>query len=136
MSLRHPRNGEMQWDLFNYYPAAHKRRQIKQKWDELEDGTDLVPDGGDMHTGRRTSTLYYWCDPETDAALTHADVEKDGGEYAIPFFASVGEAEEYLEQRDDATDADLDHLSLYRAKVKKQEDAVDVLMDQAGLADF
>lgn len=87
-----------------------------------------------MHTGRTPSTIYYWADPKTDAALYHTGVND---EEAIAFFETVGEAENYLEKRDESNPAeDYSRFSLYRARVKKEMDAVDVLMDQSGLADF
>lgn len=35
VNLRSPRDGEMHWELNNYYPEYHKRRQIHQKIGEL-----------------------------------------------------------------------------------------------------
>jgi hypothetical protein len=99
----------------------------------FEDGR-VRTDGGQLHTGRKRSKLYYWVDPETDSALVHTEV---GEEYGIPFFDSVGEAEQYLERRaETGLKEDYEDLSLYSASVEKEEDAVDVLLDQAGIQDF
>lgn len=95
---------------------------------------EIRMDGGQLHTGRTTSTLYYWADPDTDAALAHTTVND---EQVIPFFDSVGAAERYLDQRaSTGVEEDYAGLSLYRAKVKKTGDAVDVLMEQSGLDNF
>ncbi|MFB6076904.1 MAG: hypothetical protein ABEK12_02135 [Candidatus Nanohaloarchaea archaeon] len=147
LSLRHPRDGEMQWGLFNYFPEAHyqqalddtynqyRQQEYASAWGSPRDN-DPIPDGGteQLHTGRTRSTVYYWADPDTDAALYHTGVNDSE---AIPFFGSVGEAENYLENLDESDpDTDYSRFSLYKARVKKQEDAVDVLMEQAGIADF
>ena len=42
---------------------------------------------------------------------------------------------QYLEQLDDQHDDTLDHLSLYRASVRKEEDATAVLTEQVGFDD-
>ena len=88
-----------------------------------------------LHTGRTKSSAYYWADPETDAALYHTSV---GEEQVIPFFDSVERAEQYLEKRANTSDDNdrFENLSLYRATVRKELDAVEVLMEQAGIADF
>lgn len=100
-----------------------------------ENEPSAVTDGGtsQLHTGRKTSRIYYWVDPDTDSALVHTGVNE---EYAIPYFDSVGEAEKYLDRIADGNKEAYDGLSLYEARVKKVGDAVDVLMQQAGVDDF
>jgi hypothetical protein len=82
-------------------------------------------------------TQYYWFDPDTSAALYHTTAYDD---QANPFFEDTGEAERFLQQQaasvDEQTAERYHRLSLYAASVRKQEDAVEVLMEQAGLTDF
>lgn len=124
-------SGELRYELEHYSPEAHYRKAISEKLEQKEP----VPDGGslNLHRDGRRSTVYYWIDPDTGAALYHTEVN---GEEADPFFGSVGEAEGYLEKRSDTESEDYEGMSLYRARVEKVEDAVEVLMDQAGIGDF
>jgi hypothetical protein len=94
-----------------------------------------MPNGYDeLHKGGRRSTVYYWLDPDTGAALYHTAAN---GDTTVPFFSGIGEAEMYLERRAEADGDELyDHYSLYEAKTQKVVDAVDVLTDQAGFEDF
>jgi hypothetical protein len=84
-----------------------------------------------------TRLQYYWFDPDTNAALYHATAYNDE---ANPFFEDAEDAERFLQQQaeavDEATKERYHRLSLYAASVRKQEDAVEVLMEQAGLTDF
>jgi len=73
----------------------------------------------ELHNGRQRSTVYYWVDPDTGAALEHTGVNDD----SIPFFGDVGE--ELYEQ-----------YSLYEARTRKALDAVDVLTDQSDIEQF
>lgn len=101
-----------------------------------EDGADeqRLCDGGPLHRGTRRSKLYYWVNPETDAALVHTEV---GDEEAILFFDSVGAAESYLEARVEYGAEDrYETLSLYEATVQKIGDATDVLTEQTGIHEF
>ena len=92
------------------------------------DGT-VVADGG------RRKTQYYWYNPNTDAALYHTAVHADE---ADPFFDTVADAEHYLEQRAASSEETerYEGLSLYKVRNTKEEDAVEVLLDQAGIGDF
>ena len=56
----------------------------------------------------------------------------------VPFFDSVGAAESFLEKRAEETGDKEEYrkYSLYRARTKKEGDAVDVLMEQAGFEDL
>jgi hypothetical protein len=74
--------------------------------------------------------------PHSGALLYHTGAYDDE---ADPFFDSIEEAENYLETRADHRDADTERyegMSLYKARVSKEEDAVEVLMDQSGIMDF
>lgn len=86
-----------------------------------------------MHQDGRRSTVYYWLNPDTGAALYHTEVN---GEEANPFFGSVSEAEQYLEKLGNDQPERYEGLSLYKAKVQKVEDAVEVLTDQSGIDEF
>lgn len=130
LSLRHPRDGEMHWDLFDYFPAAHYADALEKHHDQYR------ADGGytDLHNGKKQSKVYYWLDPDTGAALYHTGVNE---EKTVPFFPDETSAEDYLEQRADAEGGDqFENLSLYRARTRKVGDAVDVLTDQSGIEDF
>lgn len=80
------------------------------------------------------STRYVWFDPDTEAVLYHTGVNDDA---ADPFFASIDEADRYLEQCADQGEQDrYERLSLYKVRMRKEKDALDVLLDQSGLDDF
>ena len=125
----------MKWQLFNYFPAAHYERAIDQAFrDRAEDR--LEPDGGTnhLHSDGRRSNVFYWVNPDTDAALAHTQYN---GDEANPFFPSVGEAERFLENQAENGDRErYEKMSLYQAKITKVEDAVEVLMDQADIDEF
>lgn len=132
LSLRHPRREEMQWDLFNYFPEAHYEMAVDQA---LMDQV-LEPDGGttnNLHRDDRRSKVYYWLNPETGAALYHTEAH---GEEANPFFGSANEAEQFLEKHAENDSERYKGMSLYQARTKKVEDAVEVLLDQSGINDF
>jgi hypothetical protein len=95
----------------------------------------LAADGGtkNLHLDGRRNTVYYWFDPDSGALLYHTGVNEYG---ADPFFSSIGEAETFLKQQAGKDDANYEEMSLYEARIKKVEDAVDVLMDQSGIDDF
>lgn len=134
LTLRHPRDGAMQWDLWNYAPLAHYDRAIEQTRERLE--SEVRTDGGygDLHQGTTRSTVYYWLDPDTGAALEHTGVNE---ERTVPFFPDEGSAEAYLERRAASEgDEQYENLSLYKARTRKVGDAVDVLTDQSGIEDF
>ena len=148
LSLRHPRDGEMQCDLFNYFPDWHYRTAIDTLRETDRDGEvfspaspgdgyDLEPDGGvpELHKGTTRSTVYYWLNPQTGAGLYHTEVHDDE---ANLFFDSVEEAESFLEQQAETADsaARYESMSLYKARTRKVRDAKDVLTDQAGIEDF
>ena len=126
-------SGELRVELENYFPDAHYQRALDQAVREA--AQELEPDGGttNLHTDGRRSTVYYWLNPDTGAALYHTEIN---GDEADPFFGSAGEAEQFLEKRGGQDTDRYQGFSLYKAKVQKIEDAVDVLTDQAGIEDF
>lgn len=127
LTLRHPRDGEMQWDLWNYAPLAHYDRAINELQEQLDESVQT--DGGydDLHRGTTRATVYYWLDPDTGAALEHTGVNE---ERTVPFFPDEESARDYLGRRADADgDESFENLSLYKAQTRKVGDAVDVLTD-------
>lgn len=135
MNLRHPRDGELQWELNNYAPLAHYDLAIQELLDGHHEKEDARTDGGygDMHKGGRKSAVYYWVDPTTDAVLSPAEVN---GEPA-PFYPDIGAAERDLEHRAHMNDVeDYSRFSLYKASTRKVKDAVDVLTVQEGIDSF
>jgi hypothetical protein len=87
-----------------------------------------------LRTDGGSSTQYVWYDPDTEAVLYHTGVNDDA---ADPFFANIEEADRYLEQRADQGEQErYERLSLYKVRMRKEQDALDVLLDQAGLDDF
>lgn len=87
-----------------------------------------------MRTDGGSSTRYVWFDPDTEAVLYHTGVNDDA---ADPFFTSIDAADRYLEQRADQGEQErYERLSLYKVRMRKEKDALDVLLDQSGLDDF
>lgn len=131
--VQQPRDGELQYATFRYLPEHHFRRA----YDRLTIQEELEPDGGHdiLHKGTRRTTVYYWLDPATGAALYHTGAYDDE---ADPFFDSMEEAETFLEQQADQGEAAdrYEAASLYKARTRKVEDAKDVLLDQAGIDEF
>ncbi|MXR40072.1 hypothetical protein GRX01_01685 [Halobaculum sp. WSA2] len=125
-------SGMLRFKLENYFPEAHYRKSLK----ELEGDEEVVLDGGksNLHTDGRRNTVYYWLNPDTGAALYHTEVN---GEEADPFFGSTTEAEDYLDTRSNSNTQEMyEGFSLYKARVEKIEDAVEVLTSQSGIQDF
>lgn len=131
--VQHPRNGELQYTTFRYLPEHHFRRA----YDRLTGQRELEPDGGHdpLHKGTRRTTVYYWLDPATGAALYHTGAYDDE---ADPFFDSIEAAETFLEQQAEHAETPdrYEAASLYKARTRKIEDAKDVLLDQAGIDEF
>lgn len=139
---------ELQFSLFEYFPEAHYQNAFNA-YDQLLNqprnkaivaGTleeaELQPDGGTpnhLHGDGRRSTVYYWINPDTGAALYHTEIN---GREADPFFSSVGDAEQFLEQTTGDNQEEYQGMSLYKAKISKVEDAVEVLTNQSGIMDF
>ena len=139
LSVRQPRDGEMEYALFDYWPDWHYREAIDQLREQDRERVQeygLEPDGGrtELHKGPRNAHVYYWLNPRTGAALYHTTAN---GEEADPFFGDQNEAVDFLERRDDMRDDDqLEGMSLYKAKTRKVLDAKDVVTEQAGLDAF
>ena len=80
------------------------------------------------------ATRYVWFDPDTGAVLYHTGINDDA---ADPFFANIDEADRFLEQRADQGEHErYERLSLYKVRMRKEKDALDVLLNQSGLDDF
>ena len=129
-------SGELRYELENYFPEAHYNKAIDQAFQEQARNRVLEPDGGTthLHQDGRRSKVYYWVNPETDATLVHSEYN---GDEATPFFATVGDAERFLENRAETGDRErYEAMSLYKAKITKVEDAVEVLLDQADINDY
>jgi hypothetical protein len=110
---------ELKWSLFNYFPDAHYRKAINDAEDEL------VPDGG-------SRTQYYWRGDE--GVVYHTGV---GDELVDPFFNTVKEAENYLEELADRHGKEqYDGLVLRKSGNRKVMEATEVLTEQSGLTDW
>lgn len=88
LSLRQPWNGQLQWTLFDYFPATHYHKALH----------GLKTDGGfdDLHRGEQRAPVYYWLHPQTGATLYHTSAYDDE---ANPFFGTVEEAEAFSTSR-------------------------------------
>jgi hypothetical protein len=117
-------SGQLRFELENYFPKAHYKEAIDQAFqDEIRD--ELVPDGG-----RRTQ--YYWSGD--DGILYHTEKEED---LVRPFFETVDDAENFLEQQADRYGKErYEGLVLRKTGNQKVEEAVEVLTSQSGLTDF
>ncbi|WP_353634416.1 hypothetical protein ABSL23_15410 [Halobacterium sp. NMX12-1] len=81
-------SGALRFELENYFPEAHYKNAIDQAFEE-EAREDLRPDGG-------SRTQYYWSGE--DGVVYHTE---SGDDLVDPFFGSVEEAEQYLENLSD-----------------------------------
>lgn len=142
LSLRHPRDGEMHWELYSYFPAGHYEMAIDAAIrlaaiEEFDLEGDLQPDGGRPvpDGGRYTDTLYAWHDSDTGTYLTHVEA---GDEFATPFFEAEDDARRYLDHRahEVADTARFEGLSLHKFRAKKVGEAVEVLTDQTDIDEF
>lgn len=127
-------SGELRYSLENYFPDAHYQKAVDEAFKEQAEKRP-EPDGGttNLHTDDRRSTVYYWLNPDTGAALYHTEVN---GDEADPFFGSADEAEQFLEKRGGQDTDRYQGFSLYKANVQKIIDAVNVLTDQSDITDF
>lgn len=140
LTFRHPRNGEMHYELWNYFPGGHYElaidaaldlhtMQLAQEEIDHNEDHDLLPDGG-----RYTDTAYAWFDPDTGGLLYHTEANS---EFADPFFEEEESARDFLERQADLNgNESYENLSLQKFKAKKIGEAVEILTDQSGLADF
>lgn len=139
MNLRNPRDGEMQYELNNYFPEAHYKRAIddalerevvEDLFDE-DDVDEILPDGG-----RPRKNFYAWRD-ENGEYLSDKMVNGDAADVA---YESVDEAREMLERLIDSNPDQRDRYessSLYLIKMEEKVlDGVEVTTEQQGLTDF
>jgi hypothetical protein len=140
MNLRNPRDGEMQYELNNYFPEAHYKlaidealeREIREDLiDEDDDFDEMLPDGG-----RPRKYFFAWRD-ENGEYLSDKTVNGDAADVA---YSSVEEAEQSLERLIDTNPEQQDRYksaSLYKIKqVEKVMEGVEVMTEQQGLTDF
>lgn len=140
MNLRNPRDGEMQYELNNYFPEAHYKlaidgaleREIREDLFEDDDDVDeMLPDGG-----RPRKYFFAWRD-ENGEYLSDKTVNGDAADVA---YSSVNEAEQSLERLIDANPEQQDRYesaSLYKIKLdEKIMEGVEVTTEQQGLFDF
>jgi hypothetical protein len=116
--------GELQYELFSYFPEAHYQKAVSQELrEEWED--EVLPDGG----GR---TQYYWSGE--NGVIYHSEAD---GELVDPFFGSVEEAEHYLENLAQLNgEEQYTNLVLRKTGNRKVKEATDVLTNQTGLTDW
>jgi hypothetical protein len=117
-------SGPLRFELENYFPEAHYKQAIDHAFQE-EAREELRPDGG-------SKTQYYWSGE--DGILYHTEKEED---MVIPFFNTVDDAEQFLENQADQYGKErYQGLVLRKTGNRKVEEATDVLTNQAGLTDF
>ena len=140
MNLRHPRDGEMRYELNNYFPDAHYKRAIddalerevvEDLFEDDDDVDEMLPDGG-----RPRKYFFAWRD-ENGEYLSDKTVNGDAADVA---YSSVDEAEDMLERLIDNNPEQQDRYesaSLYKIKLdEKVMDGVEVTTEQQGLTDF
>jgi hypothetical protein len=117
-------SGPLRYELENYFPEALYKKAIDQTFrEEAED--ELVPDGG-------SRTQYYWSGEE--GVVYHTE---SGDELVDPFFGSVEEAEQHLENLSDLRGKEqYTGMVLRKSGNRKVEEATEVLTEQSGLMDF
>ena len=140
MNLRNPRDGEIQYELNNYFPEAHykqaideaiEREVVEDLLDEDDDVDEMLPDGG-----RPRKYFFAWRDKHGNY-LSDTTVNGDAADIA---YESVEEAEDMLERLMDANPDQRDRYesaSLYTIKLEeKMKEGVEVTTEQQGLTDF
>ena len=136
MNLRHPRDGEMKWELED--PAPHQVYFLNAAIEELAedlgvniDDNELIPDGG-----RPRKYFYTWI-TENGNLLYDTSVNGDG---ADAFYESEEAAEEALERLIDTYPEEEDRYRKSNLhKVKKMDkvmEGVEVFTEQSGLDSF
>lgn len=136
MNLRHPRNGEMKWELED--PAPHQVYFLNEAIEELAEdldvdveGNELIPDGG-----RPRKYFWTWI-TENGNLLYDTSVNGDG---ADAFYESEDAAEEALERLIDINPEEEDRYrksNLYKVKrMDKVMEGVEVFTEQSGLDSF
>lgn len=115
---------ELKWETFSYFPEAHYNQEIskrvREEWSE-----EVLPDGG-------TRTQYYWSGE--NGVIYHTET---GDDLVDPFFGSIDEAEQYLENLADRHSKEqYDSLVLRKSGNRKVKEATEVLTEQSGLTDW
>jgi len=117
-------SGPLRFELENYFPEAHYKQAIDQAFRE-EAENEVMPDGGKR-------TQYYWSGEE--GVVYHTE---SGDELVDPFFGSIEEAEQYLENlADHHGKGQYTGMVLRKSGNRKVEEATEILTEQSGLADF
>jgi hypothetical protein len=117
-------SGPLRFELENYFPEGHYKQAIDEAFQE-QARKELRPDGG-------SRTQYYWSGE--DGILYHTKKEE---EMVIPFFNTVDDAEEFLENQADQYGKErYQGMVLRKTGNRKVEEATEVLTNQSGLADF
>lgn len=117
-------SGELRFELENHFPETHYKEAIDQAFQE-ETREEIRSDGG-------SRTQYYWSGE--DGILYHTEKEED---VVIPFFNTVDDAEQFLEnQADQYGKQRYQGLVLRKTGNRKVEEATDVLTNQSGISDF
>jgi hypothetical protein len=131
--------GNWEWGTFT---EEQLRTAGAYRTDTDGDDAELYPDGGheiatdDLISDGGSVGQYLWLDPDTGAALYHTTVFDDE---ADPFFESAETTERFLERQHELQPEDEDRyerMSLYKIRLPKEKDAIDVLLDQSGLDEF
>lgn len=117
-------SGELRFELENYFPEAHYKEAIDEAFhDKAEE--EILPDGG-------SKTQYYWSGE--DGVVYHTETD---GEIVDPFFNSVEQAENFLENLADIHGKErYTSLVLRKSGNRKVEEATEVLTEQSGLTDW
>jgi hypothetical protein len=79
-------------------------------------------------------TQYYWRGKQGIAY--HTDLSNGELDVVDPFFDSIGAADSYLETEANGCEDLYDDLALYDTDGNRIKEAVEVLTDQSGFADF
>jgi hypothetical protein len=117
-------SGPLRFELENYFPEAHYKQAIDRAFREQAED-DLISDGG-------SRTQYYWSGE--DGVVYHTETEE---EMVDPFFNTVEEAEQYLENMADRHGKEqYDGLVLRKSGNRKVMEATEVLTEQSGLTDW
>ena len=117
-------SGELRFEKGSYFPEAHYEMAFVEA-DDREFGEELLPDGG-------SKTQYYWSGE--DGILYHTS---KGEDMVVPFFNTVDDAEQFLENQASQHGKDrYSSMVLRKSGNRKVEEATDVLTEQSGIDDY
>jgi hypothetical protein len=117
-------SGPLRFELENYFPEAHYKQAIDQAFEDEAD-EEILSDGG-------SRTQYYWSGDE--GVLYHTEA---GDELVDPFFDTIDEAEQFLQNQADQYGEDrYRNMVLRRAGNMKMKEATEVLTEQSGLTEW